>query len=259
MLKKKIAKLEDVAEPLRSLYEKAEDGSFVLKLEEEGGDKLAEFRRNNIELRKQLEAQAEKLKAFEGIDPAQVKRAMAAMEKMQDEEDRRLLKEGSVDELVARKTARLKEGYEQQLQAARAEAEKFKTDANKVTGRLGSLRMGDELRRTLGVKKLKLIQGADDDVLARTSPNFAYDASTDTFKPRDGLFNKNGEPAKMEDWIEQLFEKAPHLFEQPQSNGDGSDRRTPTSAGGKKVIDVSELKNHLEDVANGKVVVRGMQ
>jgi hypothetical protein len=85
-LKTKIAKLEDVAEPLRELYE-ARDGAFVLKLEGDAGDVFPGLTAKQQELLNEKKTLAEKLKVLEGqlsgIDLEKAKKALEQAEQME--------------------------------------------------------------------------------------------------------------------------------------------------------------------------------
>lgn len=65
-----IARLEDAPGPLRPFFEQKADG-FHLRLDDPDAGKLSEFRENNRALNTKLAEAEGKLKAFDGIDPAE--------------------------------------------------------------------------------------------------------------------------------------------------------------------------------------------
>ena len=257
MLKKKIAKIEDVPEAARQFYEKAQDGNgFVLKLD--GDDQLAEFRQNNIELRKKVEEMQGALDRVKNIDPEKYRKAVEVLDKMATEEDKKLLGDGQIDELIARRTQRMREGYEERLKATTDELTRIRQESQKSVHRLSSLRLEQELRKTIAAKKLSLVPGAEDDLIARAMPNYNYDPAKDTFVPREGLFDSTGNPAKIDAWVETVFERAPHLFASAEGAGDPSNDTERPRGHRPRTIKITE-RDHLEDVAAGKVKVTGFE
>jgi len=87
-LKTKIAKLEDVAEPLRELYE-AKDGAYVLKVEGDAADVFPGLTESQKAILAEKKTLADKLKALEGqlsgIDLEKAKKALADADKAEQE------------------------------------------------------------------------------------------------------------------------------------------------------------------------------
>jgi len=87
-LKTKIAKLEDVAEPLREQYE-AKDGVFVLKVDGDAGDLFPGLSESQKALLAEKKTLADKLKTLEGqltgVDLEKAKKALADLDKAEED------------------------------------------------------------------------------------------------------------------------------------------------------------------------------
>jgi hypothetical protein len=120
MLKTRIARLEDVAEPLRELYE-AKDNGFVLKVEGDAGDVFPGLTTNYKSLEQEKKRLAEQLKTYDGLDPAKARQLIADAEKLEQE---KLKAQGDW------------EAREKQLQ------EKFAAEKAALEQRIGTLTQG---------------------------------------------------------------------------------------------------------------------
>jgi hypothetical protein len=218
-LKYKIAKLEDVEEKYRDLYE-AKDGAFVLSAEGAvGSDKLAEFRDNNVELKRQLEELAEK---FKDIDPAKARELLAESKKITD---KKMIESGKVEELLTERTAALRADLE-------GKNKNLTTLLEKATTQLERLVVDNAIQSE--AVKLGVRETAVDDVLLR---------GRQLFKVKDGvavpldpngkvIYGKDGvNPQSIPEWLSGLSTTATHLFK--ESKGGGT-QTTLNGAGGRK-------------------------
>src|SRR5580693_1005314 len=107
-LKTRVKSLEEVPEAVREFYTE-QDGEFFLPVEGMvTKDKLDEFRTNNVELKKQLEALEEK---FDGVDP-DVFRELST--KAQKERDKKLIDSGKVEDMVNERLNAAKAGFDKE-------------------------------------------------------------------------------------------------------------------------------------------------
>ncbi len=120
-----VESLEGVAEPMRPAYVQGDDGKFYLDVEGAPrglvpADRVNEFRETN----RKLAAESAALKAaFEGIDPAAAREALAQRQQLTDKE---LLKKGDVDTLITQRVQAAVTPLAQRLEqeaAARQKAE----------------------------------------------------------------------------------------------------------------------------------------
>ena len=226
MIKYKIAKLEDVTETLRGLYEQGADGAFYLQVE--GAvpkGQLDEFRNNNIELKNQL-------KTFEGIDPAEYKR---------------VTKQSQEDFAKAVEKATVKQSQEQidAAVAARTKSMREESDAAlaAASGQIGQLRnvlsvavIDNSVRAEAA--RAGVHDTALDDVVFRGRNTFQLgeDLSVNAIDARgEKLFDKDGQtPLAVGPWVRDLKKTAPHLFKGMSGSG------APGGAGGAPGRDLSQ-------------------
>ena len=81
---------------------------------------VAGLKNKNSEILGSLKATKEQLARFEGIDPDAMK---ALLSKFSEDEDAALIKSGKIDEVINKRTERMKAGYEAETQAERTARE----------------------------------------------------------------------------------------------------------------------------------------
>lgn len=208
MLKFKIAKLEDVEEKYRGLYEAGADGAYYLTVEGAvSKEKLDEFRNTNIDLMKKLEP-------FKNVDPAKLQEMIENERKIAE---KKLIDAGDIDGLVAQRVATMKQEYESKIK----ELEASYTQANR---QLEVLVIDNAVREQ--AIKLGVAPTAVDDVLLRAKTVFSVEEGKPVAKDRDGnmIYGKDGQSSLgIGDWIGSLKDSAPHLF--GPSQGSGADNR----------------------------------
>lgn len=218
-LKFKIAKLEDVEEQFRGLYEAGADGAYYLTVEGAvSKDKLDEFRNTNIDLIKKLEP-------FKNVDPAKLQEMIDNERKIQE---KKLIDAGDIDGLVAQRVATMKEQYERQIGELNGNYEQ----ANR---QLEVLVIDNAVREQ--AIKFGVAPTAVDDVLLRAKTVFKVEGGQPVAKDRDGkvIYGKDGQNSLgIGDWIGGLKDNAPHLF--GPSQGSGADNRR---GGGKQPENLS--------------------
>lgn len=264
-LKSFVKDLVEVPEAFRTAYAKLEDGTgFVLDLEDkEFGalrGKLDEFRGNNRKLfeeRKTLEANLAK---FEGIDPEKYKEAQARLQKLDQLEDGALLKEGKLEEVIAKRVEAMKSSYEGQLKSkdkalsqATEALEQYRTNLNNLT---------IETQVNKAISKVGQVRaGAMHDVLNRARSTFKIDDAGKLIATNpDGTqrFGPKGEPLTMEEWGQGLLQDATYLFEGGAGGGAGGGRKGDGMNLPAKTIrkgDGAAFTNNLEKIAKGEVMV----
>jgi len=227
-LKKKYAKQELIPEAQRGLYVE-KNGEWVLDAEGDEGDdvKLREFRENNIRLQKQIDEEkkrAETLaKQFEGIDPEQFKKAQELMNRMAGDEERELIKQGKLDEVIQRRTAAAITTKNDELKAALKAREAAEAKAKVLSEKLGKQQIERQLQIELDGLGVKVKKGALDDVLARANRSWRIDDTGNAIAV-DGegkhIFGEDGQAIKMKEFANNLLVKtAPHLFEESRGGG----------------------------------------
>lgn len=248
-LKKKIATLDNVPEQYHGLYQEAEGGGFALIVSIEGdgepSGKVDEFRRNNIELRKELER-------FEGIDPDNVRKLQA---QVTEGEEKQLLDAGKIDELVERRVARAREDYERELAAKKKAIEEATGQVGSLTDRLSGFMIDEAVNRSVA-EIARVRPGAESDLRARARAIFRVDPSTGGLMPDASgkvEYGKSGDPLTLKEWSQGLVDKAPHLFEAPKGAGAGDSDIPAGVKRGKIPTDPVEFGKNAEAIAKGEL------
>ncbi|UOO87486.1 hypothetical protein [Neisseria arctica] len=151
----------------------------------------------------------EQLAQFDGIDPAAVK---AILQRFSDDEEAKLIAEGKIDEVLNKRTERMKTAHEKQLAEMTAKVEAAEARAAKFTDRV----LGDAIRAAgseAGIHKT-----AFEDAIFRAKTVFDIDDDGNAVA-KDGVFGKDGKPLTLKEWFGDMQESAPHWFPMPQGAG----------------------------------------
>lgn len=201
-MKFSIAKLDEVAEPLRTLY-RAEGDKFVLDVE--GAvekTRLDEFRTTNIQLQQQLD----KLK---DIDPEKYKELRKLQQKI---EEKQLIDAGEVDKAVNLRVASMKEELESKLNEAT-------TGLSKANAQLATLLIDNSVKTAAA--KNGILPTALDDIVFRARGTFVLENGVPI--PKSGeqvVYGKDGKtPMTPDEWVIGLKKTAPHLFQGSRGSG----------------------------------------
>ncbi|MBO8256405.1 MULTISPECIES: hypothetical protein [Providencia] len=166
----------------------------------------------NTELLGKIKEQGDNLKRFDGIDPDTVK---GMLQRFENDEEAKLIADGKIDEVINKRTERMRGDTDKQLKEANARVEKAEAFANKFRARV----LGDEIRSAAG--KAGALSSAQEDLILRAKGIFqindegqavAVDEDGDPIMGKDGRTQLS--PIE---WIESLKESAPHLF--PAASG----------------------------------------
>lgn len=200
-------------------YKKREtDGKFVLDVQGAvAQEKLAEFRQNNIKLTKDLEK-------FEGVDVEKY-HELVGMEK-----DIRAgkIKDGkTVEQIVEERVSEMKKAHDR-------EKLKLTTDLEKANGQLSTLTIADAA--AAAGSELGLRPTAREDLVGRVRQLFQLKDGKPVALNTEGaeIYGAGGEPMTIKEYVANLVEKAPHLFE--ASTGGGSKNGNGTGGGGKPTV-----------------------
>lgn len=189
---------------------------------------LAGLKAANAALKAEKQALADKAKAFDGLDVEELKSFHA---QFKDSEDLKLIKDGKIDEVLARRNAKFLEDAGKQAKAAQdaLEAEKAKN------GKFAQRVLNDSIRAAAinaGVHK-----HAIEDALLAARMDFTLDDDGNPVQIKDGevVLGKNGKtPFSPDEWMAQRMETKPHWFPSGNSGsaaGDGANG----SSGGKTI------------------------
>ena len=265
-----IQSLDDVDEQYRGLYTRTDDG-YVLDIDDgEFKSRISEFRNNNIDLRRKIDAakgQEEELERLRGqvskfkdIDPEKALDALQQMDKLKDKE---LLDSGKLDELVAQRVERqvenMRKDYEGKVSALQGAVEELTGSRDNFRNLYANNVTDSTLLQAIG-EIGTLRKGAAKDALGRGREVWQVnDEGGLTPVGSDGkvLYGRDGKsPITPNEWAESLMLDASYLFE--GSTGGGSRSNTGNGAGsGKKVSfgDQDGINRNIADIATGKVEV----
>jgi len=258
MLKKVVQDINTVEEQYRSLYEKQDDGTFRLKLED---DENTDGLKSALEKERKARREAEKslretVEKYKDIDP---EKAREAQKKLQELQEKELLDAGKVDELVAARTERMKADFESQLEALKAKNKELDGKLSERTQQLTAVKV-DKVITDAVVSVGAVRKGAMPDVLSRARAVWKInDAGEAVALNPEGatIYGNDGtSPMRPEEWANSLLKDAPHLFE--GSGGSGSENNQGLGGKNPKQIDRNDQKafgENLEDIASGKVQV----
>lgn len=153
----------------------------------------------------------EQLAQFDGIDPEVVK---AVLKNFADNEEAKLIAEGKIDEVLSKRTERMKAAHDKEMAKLQEALEAANARAAKFTDRV----LGDAVRAAgadAGIHKT-----AFEDAIARARDVFEV-ADDGEAVAKDGVFGKDGKPLSLKEWFEGMKDSAPHWFPAPQGGGLG--------------------------------------
>ncbi|MDR5616842.1 hypothetical protein [Arsenophonus sp.] len=178
-------------------------------------DQVTGLKAKNSELLGKLKEQTDNLKRFEGIDPEQVK---GILQRFENDEEAKLIAEGKIDEVINKRTERLRHDVEKKLQSEKRRAEKAEEFANKFRSRV----LGDEIRAA--ASQSGALASAQEDLLLRAKGIFKINDEGQAVavdEENNPIMGKDGRtPLTPAEWIDSLKESAPHLF--PSASGTGA-------------------------------------
>lgn len=215
--------LESLDENVHSLYIE-ENGRFRLNIEgyeDPNGLKTALQKERDAARdakRKLTEMESKFNSQFEGLDIDAVKSLLA---KASEDEETRLIAEGKIDEVVSRRTERLRGDYEKQLQAEKERADSAESFANQFKDKV----LADSIREA--ALKAGALPEASEDIILRAKSTFTLNEHGEAVAvDRNGevIYSKDGKtPLSPLEWAESLREAAPHLWPRAQGAGQTGD------------------------------------
>lgn len=244
-LVRKVAKLDEVAEPYRGAYVE-KDGAFHLdpeKLEAIEFDGKEELSGALERERKDRKAAKEALAKYEGIDP---ERARAAQKRLDELDDKQLIDKNEFDRLLDKRT--------KEFEARETE---YQTKLEAATGQLTKFKLTDKVRAA--ALAAGVLADDIDDVLTLTSPRFRLGD-----KDQIIVLDKDGDESSLtlDKYFGEDFKNAkPKFYGASGAGGSGAPAGgTGGGSGGAKTVnradfekmEPSQQMSHFKD--GGKVV-----
>jgi len=155
---------------------------------------------------------------WEGMDPKMVK---AIMERMQNDEETKLMAEGKIDEVLERRTGAMKTDYEKQLAKEREEREALAKDRDGLSGKVKTMLINGMVRQAATEHDLN--PSAVEDAIQRAKNVFQIDENDKPLaKNADGtiVVGKDAKsPISVSEWLGNMKETAPHWFKSSSGAG----------------------------------------
>lgn len=174
-------------------------------------------------LNKTIKSELEQFKGqFDGLDVDAVK---GLLQKVNQDEEASLIAQGKIDEVVSKRTERLRGDYDKQLQAEREAREKAEAFANRFKDKAL-----ENMVRTAARKAGALPEAEDDIVLRARAAGFTLNEDASDLMAFSGegetIYSKDGKtPLSIHEWMaESLREAAPHLWPRAQGAGPTGDK-----------------------------------
>jgi len=236
VLKSTYENAQDIPEGMESLYTQSEDGgSFALQEVEGMVDKgrLDEFRDNNIQLRKDIEAQqiaadsaskeTEDVRAqmktleekFSAIDMEEWNTLQAEKKAMADKE---LIEAGEVDTLINRRVEEVLAAKQKEMDLLRSDYDTkvsdLESNVSGYEGQLNKMLVDNEITKFAAESGVRA--SALEDVLHRGRSLFRVDEGTAVAFDETGrkVYGEDAvTPLTISGWLGNLTNSAPHLFE----------------------------------------------
>ncbi len=242
--------VEDIAavpEAQRAFYVE-KDGKHhldVTGIEDTSGLKSAlQKERDAVKEAKRLQKEIEQ--RYEGIDPDKVKTMLA---KFDNDDEAKLIAAGKIDEVVTKRTEKLRVELQKQVDAAKGETKAATDRAGKFSQRV----LDNHIRAA--ATKVGLHAHAVEDALFRARNMFSLDDAGEAVQlDNEGkpVLGKDGKtPFTPVEWLESMKEIAPHWF--PVSGSGGGAGGGTKDAGGVKTIN-REKFNQLNPVEKAKIL-----
>lgn len=252
--------------PLQPLYKPSGD-IFVLDADIESHPSVSGLK-NTV---KATREEADKFKReaaefktrFGDLDPEKAREAMKTIEL---QHDKKLIDEGKVDELVAKRVERMQAEHENRVKSLSKRTETVEQENKTLLGQLSEVLIDSALTAT--AIKAGVRQTALDDVKLRGRMVWKLVDGKPTPHRSDGTLYYGGDGRSlltMDEYLSALQQSAPHLFE--ASSGSGTDSATQGSrTAGRQIVltrqqarDVATFRSAQEEArkTGAEIVVQG--
>ncbi|WP_332604767.1 hypothetical protein [Acinetobacter sp. ESBL14] len=252
--------LDQIKEEHRALYVE-ENGKYRLDLEGYEDPKgLKSALQSERDAAKTAQRELQRLqKQFEGIDPEIVKKVFAQLD--QDEEAK-LIAEGKVNEVIQKRTEKMREEHAKLLNAETTRANNAEAYANKFKQ---SVVQGQIVQAAV---ELEALPEATADIAFLAQSKFALDEDGKAVAVDESgevIIGKDGKtPLSPKEWVESLREQKPYFW--PKPNGSGAQGSTNTKGqvdilkadGSVNLTKLAQLRNENPQLAKELAAKHGI-
>ena len=246
-LKSKYKTQDDIPEGLSGFY-KEQAGEYVLQVDGMVPKATVDdFRNNNIKLNKDLESLQSKLN---GVDIEEYNNLKLEKQKMADQE---LIDAGQLDKVLSERTERMRNDYDSKLEIQSKLADEAIKKASDYEQEFNSMIVENKLKDAAVANGVR--PEALPDVMARGRKVWKRTEGQEiaAFNGETPIYGKkSADPLSVNEWFEELGDKAPHLFKSSSGSGatggvgSGAVRRLSRS-------DQASMNSNIEAIAAGKV------
>lgn len=173
------------------------------------GEAVTGLKTKNGELIAAQKQLKEQLQKFEGIDPEAVNNII---KRFADDEEAGLIKAGKLDEVLNKRTERMKASFEKETAKEKAAREAAEARVQKYARQV----LENHIRAAAA--EAGLHKHAIDDALLRAQSVFALDDDANPIAGEDVL-GKDGKPLTLKEWFTDMKERAPHWWPATQGGG----------------------------------------
>ncbi|MCH7394192.1 hypothetical protein MMP66_07845 [Acinetobacter dispersus] len=253
--------LDQIKEEHRALYVE-ENGKFRLDLEGYEDPKgLKSALQSERDAAKTAQRELQRLqKQFEGIDPEIVKKVF---DQLDHDEEAKLIAEGKVNEVIQKRTEKMREEHARLLNAETTRANNAEAYANKFKQ---SVVQGQIVQAAV---ELEALAEATADIAFLAQSKFALDEDGKAVAVDESgevVIGKDGKtPLSPKEWVESLREQKPYFW--PKPNGTGAPGSTNTKGqvdilkadGSVNLTKLAQLRNDNPQLAKELAAKHGIK
>lgn len=200
-------------------------------------ESTTQLKNKNNELLGKLSTATTKLQGYGDTSPEQLQQIMNVL---QNNEEAQLIADGKFDEVITKRTDRMKSEYDEQITGLNSNLETAQTEAGKYKSLYENKIIDDQIRAE--AVKQGVRPEAYDDILRRGRDVFTLDDDgTLVARDKDGVLVKDGKGMLLnpERFLSNLQESAPYYW--PDSQGAGANGQT--NNGNNQKTDVEDLES----------------
>ncbi len=205
------------------------DAALQAKIDAAVAAATAGLKKTNADLKEEKRLLAEKAKAFDGLDLEEMKTVHTLFK---DSEDLKLIKEGKIDEVLARRNEKFLVENEKKVKAANDAVIAAEARLNKYSQRV----LDDSIRAAATKAGVHNLPGVIEDVILNARMDFTLNDEGNPVQMKEGavVMGKDGKtPFSPDEWFSQKAESKPHWF--PTGSSGADQGGTGGSAGGKTI------------------------
>lgn len=249
---------EPLPDDLKKLYKKQDNGKYQMEVEgivEKA--KLDEFRATNVELIEKNKKLLADIDKFKDIDPVKHK---ALLEKFQSDEEKKLMKDGNIDEVIKLRTAGIIKDRDEQLSAKDQLIKKLQEESGRAVKEKDTYIVEAEMRKAIDNPEVGFQPGVANILKDTVLREFVHkDGKIIRVKPDGSVVygKKDGEPQGLDEFIQGYAKEHPYLVK-PSSGGGASNKGDAkgNGSGNHKTIKRTEFEK-LDPTQQREFVVIG--